>query len=71
MTTTVKIICAPMPDRTMWVSTRDAITYHAESFGGTVTVDEGREIVIAVEFEDPIKSGEFASWWNNIVGREN
>jgi hypothetical protein len=71
MTTTVKLIVAPMPDHSVWVRSRDAITYHAESFGGTVTVDEGREFVIAVEFEDPIKAGEFASWWNEKTGREN
>lgn len=71
MTTTVKLICAPMPDRAMWVRSRNAITYRAESFGGTVTVEEGREIVIAVEFEDPAKAGEFASWWGRLVGTEN
>ncbi|MFZ0198725.1 MAG: hypothetical protein WB523_16640 [Candidatus Sulfotelmatobacter sp.] len=71
MTTTVKIICAPMPDHAAWVRSRNAITYQAESSGGTVTTDEGREIVIAVEFEDPIKAGEFASWWNDLTGRKN
>ena len=71
MTTTVKRIVAPMPDHSMWVRSRNAITCQAESFGGTVTIDEGREIVIAVEFEDPIKAGEFASWWNDLTGRKN
>jgi len=49
MTTTVKIICAPMPDPAMWIRSRNAITYQAESFGGTVTIEEGhKEVVIAV-----------------------
>ncbi|MFZ0685619.1 MAG: hypothetical protein WAM89_08735 [Terriglobales bacterium] len=71
MTTTVKIICAPMPDPAMWIRSRAAITYQAESFGGTVTIDEGPQIVIAVEFQDPIKAGEFASWWEDLVGGKN
>jgi hypothetical protein len=71
MTTTVKLIVAQMPDHSVWLRCRNAITYQAESFGGTVTVDEGREIVIAVEFQDPTKAGEFASWWTNAVSREN
>ena len=71
MTTTVKLIVAPMPDHSMWVRSRNAITCQAESFGGTVTIDEGPQIVIAVEFQDPIKAGEFASWWGDLVGVTN
>lgn len=48
MTTTVKIICAPMPDKAVWVRSRIAVTYRAESFGGTVTIEERQEVVIAV-----------------------
>jgi hypothetical protein len=71
VTTTVKIICAPMPDPAMWIRSRNAITYQAESFGATVTVEEGREVVIACVFEDAIKAGEFASWWEDLVGGKN
>jgi uncharacterized protein YmfQ (DUF2313 family) len=71
MTTIVKLIVAPMPDHSVWVRSRNAITYQAESMGGSVTVDEGPQIVIAVEFQDPIKAGEFASWWERLVGVEN
>jgi hypothetical protein len=36
-----------------------------------VWLDEGPQIVIAVEFQDPIKAGEFASWWEDLVGGKN
>jgi hypothetical protein len=71
MTTTVKLICAPMPDHSVWVRSRNALTYQAESMGGTVTIDEGPQVVIAVEFQDPIKAGEFVSWWEGLVGGKN
>ena len=71
MITTVKLIVAPMADHSVWVRSRNALTYQAESMGGTVTIDEGPQVVIAVEFQDPIKAGEFASWWEDLVGGKN
>jgi hypothetical protein len=71
MITTVKIICRPMPDQSMWQRSKREMTRHAESFGGTVTIEEGREVVVAVEFEDAVKAGEFATWWAEKTGKNN
>jgi len=71
MTTTVKLIVTPMSDHSLWARCRNAITYQAESMGGIVTIDEGQQVVVAVEFQDSTKAGEFAYWWSSRTNREN
>jgi hypothetical protein len=71
MTTTVKLIVTPMSDHSLWARCRNAITYQAESMGGIVTIDEGQQVVVAVEFQDSTKAGEFAHWWSSRTNREN
>ena len=71
-TTTVKIIMGKIDDPIKRPRIYRALDAWAGEYGGTTTIDDsGKELIIAAEFADAEKAGEYASELSRHLKSEN